>query len=142
MKNWSEKQWLHNKGKAVMATKFGIQYVDGKQVVCSNPRLIKSWVEGSLQRLGLETIDLYYQHRIDPEVPIEEVAGVVGELIGEGKLKHWGLSEAGVQTIRRAHSALPLTAVQSGRDSGTPTIFFNSYGVPVFRQGAFRQAGF
>lgn len=101
------------KGKAVIATKFGIQYVDGKQVVCSKPKLIKSWVEGSLQRLGLETIDLYYQHRVDPEVPIEEVAGAVGELIGEGKVKHWGLSEAGVQTIRRAHSALPLAAVQS-----------------------------
>lgn len=101
------------KGQAVIATKFGIQYVDGKQVVCSNPKLIKSWVEGSLQRLGLETIDLYYQHRVDPDVPIEEVAGVVGELIREGKIKHWGLSEAGVQTIRRAHSALPLAAVQS-----------------------------
>jgi aryl-alcohol dehydrogenase-like predicted oxidoreductase len=101
------------KGKVVIATKFGIQYVDGKQVVCSNPKLIKSWVEGSLQRLGFEAIDLYYQHRVDPEVPIEEVAGVVGELIGEGKVKHWGLSEAGMQTIRRAHRALPLAAVQS-----------------------------
>jgi len=101
------------KGQVVIATKFGIQYVDGKQVVCGNPKLIKSWVEGSLKRLGLEAIDLYYQHRVDPDVPIEEVAGAVAELIGEGKVKHWGLSEAGVQTIRRAHSALPLTVVQS-----------------------------
>jgi aryl-alcohol dehydrogenase-like predicted oxidoreductase len=101
------------RGKVVIATKFGIQDVDGKQVVCSDPKLIKSWAEGSLKRLGVEAIDLYYQHRVDPNVPIEEVAGVVGELIAEGKVKHWGLSEAGVQTIRRAHHALPLTAVQS-----------------------------
>ncbi|MDR3629155.1 MAG: aldo/keto reductase [Desulfocapsaceae bacterium] len=101
------------KGKAVIATKFGIQYVDGKQVVNSNPKLIKSWAEGSLKRLGLEALDLYYQHRVDPDVPIEEVAGVIGELIREGKVKYWGLSEAGVQTIRRAHAALPLTAIQS-----------------------------
>jgi aryl-alcohol dehydrogenase-like predicted oxidoreductase len=101
------------KGQVVIATKFGIQYVDGKQVVCGDPKQIKSWAEGSLQRLGLETIDLYYQHRVDPDVPIEEVAGVVSELIKEGKVKHWGLSEAGVQTIRRAYNALPLAAVQS-----------------------------
>ena len=101
------------KGQAIIATKFGIQYINGKQVVCSTPQLIKSWLEGSLKRLGLETIDLYYLHRVDPTVPVEEVAGVVGELIGEGKVRHWGLSEAGVQTIRRAHSALPLAAVQS-----------------------------
>lgn len=101
------------KGKAVIATKFGVQYVDGKQVVCSNPKLIKLWVEGSLKRLEIESIDLYYQHRVDPNVPIEEVAGVIGELITEGKVKHWGLSEAGVQTIQRAHNALPLTAIQS-----------------------------
>jgi aryl-alcohol dehydrogenase-like predicted oxidoreductase len=69
--------------------------------------------EGSLRRLGVEAIDLYYQHRVDPDVPIEEVAGAVKELIQEGKVKHFGLSEAGVQTIRRAHVVQPVTAVQS-----------------------------
>ena len=74
---------------------------------------IRRSVEGSLKRLRTDHIDLYYQHRVDPEVPIEEVAGTVGDLIREGKVLHWGLSEAGIQTIRRAHAELPLTAVQS-----------------------------
>ena len=79
----------------------------------SRPEHIKQAVEGSLKRLKVETIDLLYQHRVDPDVPIEDVAGAVKELIQEGKVKHFGLSEAGVQTIRRAHVVLPVTALQS-----------------------------
>ncbi|MCM3724688.1 aldo/keto reductase [Neobacillus cucumis] len=101
------------KEKVVIATKFGIQMVDGKQVLDSKPERIRKSVEGSLKRLKIDTIDLYYQHRVDPNVPIEEVAGVVQNLIKEGKVKHWGLSEAGVKTIRRANSVHPLTAIQS-----------------------------
>ncbi|WP_423798079.1 aldo/keto reductase [Neobacillus sp. SAB-20_R2A] len=101
------------KGKVAIATKFGIQMENGKQVLDSNPETIRQSVEGSLNRLKVDTIDLYYQHRVDPNVPIEEVAGVVQELIKEGKVKHWGLSEAGVQTIRRAHAVQPVTAIQS-----------------------------
>ncbi len=101
------------KGKVVIATKFGIKMVNGKQVLDSKPEHIRQSVEGSLKRLKVEAIDLYYQHRVDPEVPIEEVAGVVQDLIQEGKVKHWGLSEAGVETIRRAHAVQPLTAIQS-----------------------------
>jgi len=101
------------KGKVVIATKFGIKMVNGKQVLDSKPETIRKSVEGSLKRLKVETIDLYYQHRVDPNVPIEEVAGVIQDLIKEGKVRHWGLSEAGVQTIRRAHAVQPLAAVQS-----------------------------
>ncbi|WP_299092299.1 aldo/keto reductase [uncultured Metabacillus sp.] len=101
------------KGKVIIATKFGIQMVNGKQVLDSKPEQIRKSVEGSLERLKVDTIDLYYQHRVDPNVPIEEVAGVVQDLIKEGKVKHWGLSEAGVETIRRAHAVHPLTAIQS-----------------------------
>ena len=101
------------KGDVVIATKFGIKIVDGKQVVESKPEQIRQSVEGSLKRLNVEAIDLYYQHRVDPDVPIEEVAGTVKDLIQEGKVKHWGLSEAGVKTIRRAHLVHPLTAIQS-----------------------------
>jgi aryl-alcohol dehydrogenase-like predicted oxidoreductase len=101
------------KGKVIIATKFGIKMVNGKQVLDSKPEHIRQSVEGSLKRLKVEAIDLYYQHRVDPDVPIEEVAGVVKDLIQEGKVKHWGLSEAGVQTIRRAHAVQPLTAIQS-----------------------------
>jgi aryl-alcohol dehydrogenase-like predicted oxidoreductase len=79
----------------------------------SRPEHIKQAVEGSLKRLKVEAIDLLYQHRVDPNVPIEDVAGTVKELIEEGKVKHFGLSEAGVQTIRRAHAAQPVTALQS-----------------------------
>lgn len=97
-----------------IATKFGI-YTDneGKQYQDSSPRQIRQSVEGSLQRLRTDHIDLYYQHRVDPETPIEEVADVIGDLMREGKVLHWGLSEAGIQTISRAHEALPLTAIQS-----------------------------
>lgn len=101
------------KGKVVIATKFGIKNMNGKQVLDSNPETIRQSVEGSLKRLNIETIDLYYQHRVDPNIPVEEVAGVVQDLIREGKVKHWGLSEAGVQTIRRAHAVHPVTAIQS-----------------------------
>ncbi|KAB7665889.1 aldo/keto reductase [Bacillus sp. B1-b2] len=99
--------------KVVIATKFGIQMEEGKQVLNSSPRQIKQSVEGSLKRLKVDTIDLYYQHRVDPNIPIEEVAGVVQDLINEGKIKHWGLSEAGVETIRRAHAVQKVTAIQS-----------------------------
>jgi aryl-alcohol dehydrogenase-like predicted oxidoreductase len=100
--------------KVVIATKFGFNIKDGKEAgLDSRPEHIKQAVEGSLKRPKTETIDLLYQHRVDPNVPIEQVAGAVKELIQEGKVKHWGLSEAGVQTIRRAHKAQPLSAVQS-----------------------------
>jgi aryl-alcohol dehydrogenase-like predicted oxidoreductase len=100
--------------EVVIATKFGFDIKDGKEAgFDSRPEHIKQAVVGSLKRLKIETIDLLYQHRVDPNVPIEEVAGAVKELIQEGKVLHWGLSEAGVQTIRRAHKVLPLTAVQS-----------------------------
>lgn len=100
--------------KVVIATKFGFNIENGKETgVNSRPEHIKQVVEGSLKRLKTDVIDLYYQHRVDPSVPIEDVAGAVKDLIVEGKVKHWGLSEAGVKTIRRAHAVLPLTAVQS-----------------------------
>jgi aryl-alcohol dehydrogenase-like predicted oxidoreductase len=101
------------KGKVIIATKFGIQMENGKQVLDSKPETIRQSVEGSLNRLKVDSIDLYYQHRVDPNVPIEEVAVVAQDLIKEGKVKHWGLSEAGVETIRRAHAVQPLTAIQS-----------------------------
>jgi aryl-alcohol dehydrogenase-like predicted oxidoreductase len=101
--------------QVVIATKFGFQFdADGKQTgLNSRPEHIKEAAEGSLRRLGVETIDLFYQHRVDPDVPIEEVAGAVEDLIGEGKVKHFGMSEAAAQTIRRAHAVQPVTAVQS-----------------------------
>lgn len=98
------------KGKVCIATKFGIQMESGSQVLSSKPEQIRQSVEGSLKRLKVDTIDLYYQHRVDPNMPIEEVAGVVQDLIKEGKVKYWGLSEAGIQTIRRAHKVHPLTS--------------------------------
>lgn len=101
------------KGKVAIATKFGIKIVNDKQVLDSKPEIIRKSVEGSLKRLKVDTIDLYYQHRVDPNVPIEEVAGVIQDLIREGKIKYWGLSEAGVETIRRAHTVQKLTAVES-----------------------------
>lgn len=101
------------RSKVVIATKFGIKMQDGKQVQDSRPEQIRKSVEGSLKRLDTDFIDLYYQHRVDTSVPIEEVAGAIKDLIGEGKIKHWGLSEAGVKTIRRAHAVQPLSAVQS-----------------------------
>ena len=100
----------------VIATKFGfgLHALGGPAPgVDSRPEYIKESVEGSLKRLRVETIDLLYQHRVDPEVPIEDVAGAVKDLIQEGKVKHFGLSEAGAKTIRRAHAVQPVTAVQS-----------------------------
>ncbi len=102
------------RGHVAIATKFGIKLdASGQQVQDSRPERIRQSIEGSLKRLKVDTIDLYYQHRVDPEVPIEEVAGAVKDLIREGKVKHFGLSEAGVQTIRRAHAVQPVTAVES-----------------------------
>lgn len=101
------------KNRVVIATKFGIQIQNGQQLLDSHPATIKKSLEGSLKRLKLETIDLYYQHRVDGNVPIEEVAGTIKDLIQEGKIKYWGLSEAGVETIKRAHKIHPLTAIQS-----------------------------
>jgi len=106
------------RGKVVIATKFGFDVGGGENRpgaagVNSQPAHIKQAVEGSLKRLRVETIDLLYQHRVDPNVPIEDVAGAVKELIQAGKVKHFGLSEAGAKTIRRAHAVQPVTALQS-----------------------------
>jgi aryl-alcohol dehydrogenase-like predicted oxidoreductase len=102
------------RAQVVIATKFGIKIdANGQQVMDSRPEFIRQSTEGSLKRLRVDTIDLYYQHRVDPNVPIEEVAGTIKDLQREGKVKYWGLSEAGAQTIRRAHIVLPVTAVQS-----------------------------
>ncbi|MCX6120157.1 MAG: aldo/keto reductase [Ignavibacteriales bacterium] len=101
------------RNKVVIATKFGIKMQDGKQVQDSRPEQIRKSVEGSLRRLNTDFIDLYYQHRVDTTVPIENVAGAIKDMIRAGKIKHWGLSEAGVKTIRRAHAVQPLTAIQS-----------------------------
>jgi pyridoxine 4-dehydrogenase len=98
----------------VIATKFGWKIEDGKQAgLDSRPAHIKDVADASLRRLRTDTIDLFYQHRVDPEVPIEDVAGAITQLIQAGKVRHWGLSEAGVQTIRRAHAVQPVTALQS-----------------------------
>src|SRR5206468_12472172 len=105
------------RGRVVIATKFGFRPASPGEsrwsLLDSRPEHVKQAVEGSLKRLKVETIDLLYQHRVDPDVPIEDVAGAVKELIREGKVKHFGLSEAGVPTIRRAHAVQPVTAVQS-----------------------------
>jgi len=109
------------RGQVVIATKFGFDLdpkfdprgMQGSPGLNSRPEHIKKAVEGSLRRLKIEIIDLLYQHRVDPDVPIEDVAGAVKDLIQEGKVKHFGLSEAGVQTIRRAHAVQPITALQS-----------------------------
>ena len=109
------------RGQVVIATKFGFDInpnsdprgMTGAPGLNSRPEHIKEAVEGSLKRLKVEAIDLLYQHRVDPNVPIEDVAGAVKELIQAGKVKHFGLSEAGVQTIRRAHAVVPITALQS-----------------------------
>lgn len=99
------------KGQIVIATKFGFNI--GGQGLNSRPENIRGVAEASLKRLKIECIDLFYQHRVDPNIPIEEVAGTVKELIKEGKVRHFGLSEAGVKTIRRAHAVCPVTALQS-----------------------------
>ena len=101
--------------QVVIATKFGFAFdADGRQTgLSSHPDHIRQAVDGSLRRLGTEWIDLLYQHRVDPQVPIEDVAGTVGELVAAGKVRHFGLSEAGARTIRRAHAVYPVTALQS-----------------------------
>jgi len=103
--------------RVAVATKFGFEIDQATGVnsggLNSRPERIRAVAEASLKRLRLETIDLFYQHRVDPEVPIEEVAGAVKELIQQGKVKHFGLSEAGVKTIRRAHAVQPVAALQS-----------------------------
>ncbi len=102
------------KGKVVIATKFGFKFENGKNAgLDSRPEHIKEVAEASLKRLKVDAIDLFYQHRVDPNVPIEDVAGAVKDLIEQGKVKHFGLSEAGVQVIRRAHAVQPVTALQS-----------------------------
>jgi aryl-alcohol dehydrogenase-like predicted oxidoreductase len=102
-------------GQVVIATKFGFAFDPKGNIAAldSRPEHIKQVADASLRRLGVETIDLLYQHRVDPKVPIEDVAGAVKELIGDGKVKHFGLSEASAATIRRAHAVQPVTAVQS-----------------------------
>jgi aryl-alcohol dehydrogenase-like predicted oxidoreductase len=99
--------------QVVIATKFGEVDANGQPLLSSRPELVKQTAEGSLARLGVETIDLLYQHRVDPDVPIEEVAGTVKDLIEHGKVRYFGLSEAGAQTVRRAHAVQPVTALQS-----------------------------
>jgi aryl-alcohol dehydrogenase-like predicted oxidoreductase len=102
------------RGRVAIATKFGFKIEAGKQIgLDSRPEHIRDVAEASLKRLKVESIDLFYQHRVDLSVPIEDVAGTVKKLIAEGKVKHFGLSEAGVQTIRRAHAVQPVTALQS-----------------------------
>ena len=102
------------RNQVAIATKFGFKIEDGKSTgLDSRPENIKAVAEASLKRLRTDVIDLFYQHRVDPNVPIEDVAGAVKDLIQEGKVKHFGLSEAGVQTIRRAHAVQPVTALQS-----------------------------
>ena len=101
------------KNKVVIATKFGIKLENFKQVLDAKPETIRKSVEGSLKRLNIEAIDLYYLHRVDPNTPIEEVASTIKDLIKEGKVKYWGLSEAGANTIRKADSVCKLTAIQS-----------------------------
>jgi aryl-alcohol dehydrogenase-like predicted oxidoreductase len=102
------------KGQVVIATKFGWRFEDGDSVgLDSRPEHIREVADASLRRLRVDAIDLFYQHRVDPDVPIEDVAGTVGELVAAGKVRHFGLSEASASTIRRAHATFPVTAVQS-----------------------------
>lgn len=97
----------------VIATKFGIRSESGRQVQDSRPERIRASVDGSLRRLRTGVIDLYYQHRVDAQTPIEDVAGTIKDLIAEGKIRYWGLSEPGIQTVRRAHAVQPLAAIES-----------------------------
>jgi aryl-alcohol dehydrogenase-like predicted oxidoreductase len=103
-----------HRDQVVIATKFGFRFENGKQVgIDSRPETIRAAAEASLKRLGVDVIDLLYQHRVDPNVPIEDVAGTVKDLIAEGKVKHFGLSEPGVATVRKAHAVQPVTALQN-----------------------------
>jgi aryl-alcohol dehydrogenase-like predicted oxidoreductase len=102
------------RNRVVIATKFGFNIVDGKMAgMNSRPEQIRRVADASLRRLGVEVIDLFYQHRVDPDIPIEDVADAVKDLIAEGKVRHFGLSEPGAQTVRRAHAVQPVTALQN-----------------------------
>ncbi|MEK6547057.1 MAG: aldo/keto reductase [Bacteroidota bacterium] len=101
------------KGKVVIATKFGFKNGDSHQGMDSSPQRIRAVAERSLKLLNVDAIDLFYQHRVDPSIPIEEVAGTVKDLIKEGKVKHFGMSEAGIESIRKAHAVQPVAALQS-----------------------------
>ena len=101
------------RSEVVLATKFGFKNGDARTGLDSRPERIREVAEQSLKRLGTNVIDLFYQHRVDPQVPIEDVAGAVGELIREGKVRHFGMSEAGVESLRRAHAVHPVAALQS-----------------------------
>ncbi len=101
------------KGKVIIATKFGFKNGDSSQGLDSRPERLRAVAERSLKLLQVDAIDLFYQHRVDPNIPIEDVAGTVKDLISEGKVKHFGMSEAGVQSIRKAHAVQPVTALQS-----------------------------
>ena len=111
---WAGEALAPVRDKVVIATKFGFGVEEGRPTeLNSRPEHIRRAVEGSLKRLKTDHIDLLYQHRVDPQVPVEEVAGVVGDLMREGKVLHWGMSEASSRSIRRAHAVTPLTALQS-----------------------------
>ena len=97
----------------VIATKFGVRRENGQHILDGSPENVRRSLEGSLKRLDIDHVDLYYQHRMDPDTPIEETVGALGELVDEGKLRHLGLSEAAPETIRRAHATRPITAVQT-----------------------------
>ena len=115
-RRWLARRSAPFRDQVVIATKFGFDIdfeTRENRGVSSRPERIRQAVDGSLKRLGVETIDLLYQHRVDPNVPIEDVAGTVKELIAEGKVKHFGMSEPGVQTLRRAHAVQPVTALQN-----------------------------
>jgi len=101
------------RNQVMIATKCGIKIKEGRQVVDARPKVIRESLDGSLKRLQTDYIDLYYLHRVDPNTPIEDVANAMKELMQEGKIKHWGLSEAGIDTIRKAHAICPLTVVES-----------------------------
>ncbi len=101
------------RGDYVIATKFGVRSEDGQRVLDGSPKNVRRSIEGSLKRLDIDHVDLYYQHRMDPDTPIEETVGALGELVDEGKVRYLGLSEAAPETIRRAHATRPITAVQT-----------------------------
>src|SRR6187401_3063413 len=112
--------------QVVIATKFGFRFENGKQAgLDSRPEHIREVAEASLKRLETDRIDLFYQHRVDPDVPIEDVAGAVKDLIRQGKVRHFGLSEAGVPTIRRAHAVQPVSAVQNEYSLWTRNVELN-----------------
>ncbi len=112
-RSWSARRSLPMRDQVVIATKFGFKDGDPKTGMDSRPERIRQVADASLKRLKTDRIDLFYQHRVDPNVPIEDVAGTVRDLIREGKVRHFGLSEAGVQSIRRAHAVQPVAALQS-----------------------------